>query len=267
MPESATNFDERALLCLWPQRMMFIGRPGALPLHRHPISVCLVALQGPLRIGTTMAGESLTCLTAIVPAGLSHTLDPSGAPVAVIYNNPDDPYYRRLSPHQGCGLSSLAPDVESSLIVAVRNLYALHQAGHRLRFDDFDFAAEQALGIEPRPPRVDARVEHIVSIIRADIARNHSIQELARRVDLSPSRLQHLFVQEIGVPFRTFRIWIRFRHAVERVGGGDSITSAALDAGFASSSHFSHAFKATFGATAASVLKDAPSRVQIQLIG
>ena len=266
MPESATNFDDRALLCLWPQRMMFIGRLGTLPLHRHPISVCLVALQTPLRVSTAMAGESMVCLTAIVPAGLSHSLDLSGAPVAVIYNDPDDPYYRRLSPHQECGLSSLDPEIEGSLIVAVRNVYASHQAGDKLRFDDFDVAAERALGIEPRPLRLDVRVERVVSMIRADIDRNHSIEELARRVDLSPSRLQHLFVQEIGVPLRTFRIWIRFRHAVERVGDGDSITSAALDAGFSSSSHFSHAFKATFGATAASVLKGPPSRVRIQLI-
>lgn len=266
LPESATNYDERALLCLWPQRMMFIGRLGTLQLHRHPISVCLVGLQAPLRIDTAMAGESLVGLTAIVPAGLSHSLDLSGAPVAVIYNDPDDPYYRRLSPHRRCGLSSLDPEIEGSLIVALRNLYALHQAGDKLRFDDFDVAAEQALGIEPRPPRIDARVKHVVSMMRADIDRNHSIEELARQVELSPSRLQHLIVQEIGVPLRTFRIWIRFRHAVERVAGGDSITSAALDAGFSSSSHFSHTFKATFGITAASLLKGAPPKLRIKLI-
>lgn len=258
MPESATKSDERSLLCLWPQRVMFIGRLGALPRHRHPIPVCLVALQTPLQIGSK-AEESRVCLTAIVPAGLSHSLDLSGAPVAVIYNDPDEPYYRRLSAHQGSELSSLDSEVEGSLIVAVRSLYASHQAGETLRFHEFEAAAERALGIEPRPLRIDARIEQVISIIKADIDRNHPTAELAARVALSPSRLQHLFVQEVGVPLRTFRIWIRFRQAAVRVADGESITSAALATGFSSSSHFSHAFKATFGVAAATLFKNAPT--------
>jgi AraC-like DNA-binding protein len=259
LPESATQTAERSLLCLWPQRVMFIGRLGALPRHQHPIPVCLVALQTPLRIGTPRAEESRVCLTAIVPAGLSHSLDLCGAPVAVIYNDPDDPYYSRLSTHRGGELSSLDSQAEGALIVAVRSLYAAHQAGQALRFDEFEGAAEQALGIEPRPRRIDARVQQVLSMIKADIDRNHPTGELAGRVGLSPGRLQHLFVQEIGVPLRTFRIWIRFRQAVARVAGGEPITSAALATGFSSSSHFSHAFKATFGVAAASLFKNAPT--------
>ena len=263
MPESATHPGERALLCLWPQRMMFVGRLGLLPPHRHAIAVCLVALEAPLRIGT--AGESRVCRTAIVPAGLSHSLDLGGAPVAVLYNDPDDPHYRHLSPHREYGLSALDSAIEGPLIGAVRTLYAAHQAGDALSLDAFEDAAERALGIAPRA-RIDARIEQVVATIRAAIDRNHAIEELARSVDLSASRLQHLFVEEIGVPLRTFRIWIRFRHAVELAARGDSITSAALDAGFASSSHFSHAFKATFGVTAASLFKGVPPRVRVEWI-
>ncbi|RJF86912.1 AraC family transcriptional regulator [Oleomonas cavernae] len=255
--------DEGALLCLWPQRLMFIGRLGVLPPHQHPISVCLVALRRPIRVGA--AGEERACRTAIVPAGLSHSLDVGGEPVAVIYNDPDRPFYRRLSPLRKNSLVSLAPAVEGAFIDAAQNLYASRQAGGGLRFDGFEAAAAQALGVEPRPLPPDARVARVISSIRADIDHNHSIEELAGKVGLSPGRLQHLFVQEIGVPLRTFRIWIRFRHAVEGVAGGASITAAALDAGFSNSSHFSHAFKATFGVTAASLFKGAarPSVVSV----
>jgi AraC-like DNA-binding protein len=69
--------------------------------------------------------------------------------------------------------------------------------------------------------------------------------------------LQHLFLAETGVPLRRFRIWLRFRRALERIGAGASLTTAALDAGFASSTHFSHAFKAMFGVSPASVLANA----------
>lgn len=246
--------------------MLFVGRLGLLPLHRHPVSICLAALHAPLRIGTANRTERRVCRTAVVPAGLSHSLDSRGEPVAAIYNDPHEPFYRRLSPHRPCELGSLEPEAEASLIVALRTLYVSHLRGEELRFEEFDLAAERALGIERTPPRIDERVARTISMMRADIDRNHPIEELARRVDLSASRLSHLFAHETGVPLRTFRIWIRFRAAVERVGAGQSITSAALDAGFASSSHFSHAFKATFGVTAASLLKGASPRLRLEVI-
>lgn len=246
--------------------MIFIGRLGTLPLHRHPIPVCLVALGAPFHIGIATPAEDHVCRTALVPARCSHSLAGGGEPVAVIYNDPHVLYYRRLSPNRPSELGSLEPEGEASLISALRNLYSQHQAGEELLFGEFDASAEQALGVEPRQPQMDKRIRQVLSTVKADIDRNHSIEELARCVGLSSGRLQHLFVHEVGVPFRTFRIWIRFRAAVERIGSGQSITSAALDAGFSSSSHFSHAFKATFGLTAASLLKGLAPKLRVQLI-
>ncbi|MCI0354202.1 MAG: helix-turn-helix domain-containing protein, partial [Acidobacteria bacterium] len=77
---------------------------------------------------------------------------------------------------------------------------------------------------------------------------------MAAAAGLSPSRLQHLFLAETGVPLRRFRQWVRFRWMLGRIAAGASLTTAALDAGFANSSHFSHSFKAMFGVSAASVL-------------
>jgi AraC-like DNA-binding protein len=103
----------------------------------------------------------------------------------------------------------------------------------------------------------------VLDLIRADLGHNHPVEALAEQAGLSPSRLQHLFAEEIGLPLRTFRIWVRLRQAGEQMAAGETVTSAALDAGFSNSSHFSHAFKETFGVTAASLFKNAPIRLEL----
>jgi AraC-like DNA-binding protein len=71
---------------------------------------------------------------------------------------------------------------------------------------------------------------------------------------LSESRFSHLFVEQIGLPFRTYLLWLRLSIAVERMAAGDSLTVAAHDAGFADSAHFSRTFLRMFGIPASVLL-------------
>ncbi len=64
------------------------------------------------------------------------------------------------------------------------------------------------------------------------------VSEVARRVGLSSSRFQHLFAEEIGVPFRRYRSWHRLRAAIREVAKGSNFTTAAYAAGFLRSSAF-----------------------------
>jgi AraC-like DNA-binding protein len=65
---------------------------------------------------------------------------------------------------------------------------------------------------------------------------------------LSASRFQHLFAEEIGVPFRRFRVWQLLRNAIGEIAAGSSFTTAAHSAGFADQAHFARAFRQAFGA-------------------
>ena len=49
------------------------------------------------------------------------------------------------------------------------------------------------------------------------------------------------------MPFRRYKMWVRMGAAVRSMTAGRSLTEAALAAGFASSSHFSAAFREMFG--------------------
>lgn len=55
---------------------------------------------------------------------------------------------------------------------------------------------------------------------------------LAAAVGLSPSRVTHLLRDQVGIPLRTYRRWVRFLIAAEALRGA-SLTDAAHRAGFA----------------------------------
>jgi AraC-like DNA-binding protein len=57
----------------------------------------------------------------------------------------------------------------------------------------------------------------------------------------------HVFADGTGVPFRRYRLWARVRCAALAIARGASLTTAALDAGFATPSHFSETFRSMFG--------------------
>jgi AraC-like DNA-binding protein len=246
LPKPAT--EPGPLFLLWPERVLFIGRLGALSMHRHAATACVVSLDGTFRVRTQPASARATGRSALIAAGVMHAFDSGDQRVAVLYNDPHRPYYRALAARPP-GVASLAPDAEARLVPA---LAALADGSTALPIADFERAADEVLARAP-DPGPDRRVVRVGDLLRADLGRNRSLAELAAAVRLSPDRLQHLFVAEVGVPLRRFRMWLRFRHTLEAVAAGATITRGALDAGFASSSHFSHAFRATFGVAASRV--------------
>lgn len=65
---------------------------------------------------------------------------------------------------------------------------------------------------------------------------------LARAAGLSTSRLSHVFVQEVGMPLRTYALWRRYRLALQCLGGGPGLGHLASGAGFADAAHMTRTF-------------------------
>ena len=83
--------------------------------------------------------------------------------------------------------------------------------------------------------------------MRDEPHRSHTLAELGEYAGLSTSRFLHLFKAQTGIPLRRYRLWNRMGAAVGAFRGGVSLTEAAHAAGFASSAHFSSAFRDMFG--------------------
>lgn len=253
LPKPAAAPQEAAapLICLWPQRLLFIGPLGEVAPHRHAATVLLVALQGEVRVRLSAERRWRQAQTALVPAGCMHALDLRGGVTAVYYNDPHRPFHPAMSARD-CAEPSFDPPPLAPLGDALRRFHQAPDARALL-----EPCLDTALGRYPQLPAMDPRVAATIGLMQADLSENLPLAALAEAAALSPSRLQHLFQDQTGVPLRRFRIWIRFRHALERIATGASLTTAAFDAGFASSTHFSHAFKAMFGVSPASVLAGA----------
>lgn len=98
---------------------------------------------------------------------------------------------------------------------------------------------------------IDPRIDQLIADIDHQFSSGHgadiNLAWAQSRVHLSASRLQHLFREQAGMPWRAWLLWARLLAAVKLVSSGQSHTHAAIAAGFSDSAHFSRSFKAMFG--------------------
>jgi AraC-like DNA-binding protein len=98
-----------------------------------------------------------------------------------------------------------------------------------------------------RPHVRDARVTRVLDIVKREFPQAPPLAALAKAVRVSPSRLIHLWKDEVGVSIRRYVLWLRLRHVVACVVVGQSLTAAAHESGFADSAHLSRTFRSMFG--------------------
>ena len=94
------------------------------------------------------------------------------------------------------------------------------------------------------------RVARTVEAVCAQPQRKWTLGELADLASLSPGHLAHVFRDEMGISVYSFVVRSRLAGALDAVLDTDvGLTEIALDAGFASHSHFTAKFRAMFGRT------------------
>ena len=107
------------------------------------------------------------------------------------------------------------------------------------------FGLEQS-GMSVAAP-VDSRVNAALSFLRESPQLYGSLEALAEKVHLSPSRFAHVFKAVVGVPVRRYVLWMKMRRALDLAIAGDSLTTAALSSGFSDSAHLSRTVRAMMG--------------------
>lgn len=99
----------------------------------------------------------------------------------------------------------------------------------------------------------DRRVRTMIKWANENLDSALGISEAASQAGLSTSRASHLFVEETGLAFRHYVLWLRLIRAVQTYSLGQSLTDAAHEAGFSDSAHLSRTFKRMFGLPAATL--------------
>jgi AraC-like DNA-binding protein len=194
----------------------------------------------------------------LIPADLPHALDSTGRTYAIIFVDPETPEGQRLR-------AQAAPDAITPLDTPDAHAAAERIFGTWAESQDcarLEPAAREAVqllaGTEaPRRP-IDPRVLGAIELIRARLGGRVTLGEVARELHVSPSRLRHLFVEEVGLPFRTYVLWQRLQRVIRGLGT-ESLSHAALAAGFADAAHMTRTFRRMIGVAPSAMTRDSPA--------
>jgi len=101
--------------------------------------------------------------------------------------------------------------------------------------------------INPMPSTI-ARVTRVVRMIERNTDSELSLEDLARKADLSSYHFLRAFQQVTGLTPHQYIKRVRLRDAAARLASGkEKILDVALDCGFGDVSNFNRAFRAEFG--------------------
>jgi AraC-like DNA-binding protein len=103
---------------------------------------------------------------------------------------------------------------------------------------------------------LDARIEKALDFAKVQPELKAPVEAIAQAVGLSEGRLVHLFKEQVGIPIRRYLLWLRLVHASGNLFENVSLTTAAHNAGFADSAHFTRTFRKMFGVTPSELFKN-----------
>ena len=234
-------------LYLWPHRILYLGLSPDNDLHRHHAAQFCVSLDANLTVRDPDKRGTIEIPGVIIPPDHRHQIDAGDARILALYLEPEsDEYEQIIRPFRTGAQDALVPLTVSS--AGLTDICRLFEAG-----GDADTAwstCVSALGLGVPTALAaghDPRIEQVIDMIRGEPSRPHSVKQLANAVHLSPSRLIHLFREQIGIPIRRFTVWTRTREVIHLVVDGTSLTDAAHAAGFSDAAHMSNSFRRMFG--------------------
>ena len=229
------------------------GTPNSTDFHSHHAVQVTLSLGGRFELRT--ADRSIAGDAAVAP-DVNHLFRAEGLS-AILFIEPESRAGRAIARRlfENAPLVAIPPDLTKDL---VERLAAVYRKGGK---DDASLSAIGRLLVARLADTADAelpdaRVQKIIAYASARLDNPITLSAAAKSVGLSPGRMRHLFVEQTGLPFRTYLLWLRITKAVGLFAGGSSLTEAAHEAGFADSAHFSRTFRRMFGIPAAALRID-----------
>ena len=235
--------DIQPTLVLLSDDLVYVGRSLDLSPHRVVATTIAIALERPFEIAIGVAAPCCRRNFAVIPANTIHHLRADGAMVFIYTGSVDSSRVidcrqevRTLACRIG-GPGSIAPDI----ITSTTSLLAM-----------FPIVRSQ---ISPGVAKaLSATADSPYDINSADIA--------AGIAGLQTQAFRRLVRHQTGLTYGQHQMRARINVAIRSLACGQSLTTAAHDSGYSSSSHLSATVRRMFGLTA-STLKSTGVRIVI----
>lgn len=119
----------------------------------------------------------------------------------------------------------------------------------------FRSVVEALCGHPPQPPELDPRIEQVLAWMDEIALDQMDTASLAARVNLSPSRLRHLFSTQTGCSLSHYARWVGLWRAVEWWDQGKTMTEIAHEGGFHDLAHLNRAYAEILGMPPSSLVE------------
>ena len=220
-----------------------------IPEHSHPEDQLLFASEGVMTLSTAQDLWVVPPLRAVwIPAETAHSVAMSGqVSMRTLYFLPK---LCRSFPRK-CVVMNVSPLLKELILHACRfpKLYKSDPTERRI----VEIIVDQLRAVESIPLQlphpVDSRATRVVKTLLANPADQRTLEKLCADSGASKRTIQRLFLEETKMTFNKWRQQLRLLRAMQRLAAGDKVTSAALEAGYNSTSAFISMFRKQLGTT------------------
>lgn len=216
--------------------------------HRHSAAHIMISLEGIMEV--VIDNKTIKCEGILIPSGISHTANTYGKRVLVFLFDNTTAVSKQIDAVQIINNDATCKIRKAFLNFELSNKTAsCYKVFVQLVFD--------CSGITAAGTTItDARIQSSLTYIQSRLHEPITCADVAGRIFLSTGRFSHLFKEQVGMTFAAYVIYQRVVKTYAEIINGNSITNAALDAGFSSSAHFSGVNKRLFGLSATVIKKE-----------
>jgi AraC-like DNA-binding protein len=230
------------LMLITPERVFYAGLLGRPRERCQGAFNVYVALKGGLWL-TTSDGVERYGELMVAPPNARHTIASDHRSVICVVIEPESVRPGALEELA----DRLSGPEQETFISRVRAAYEMLRA--RQQGEDITSARFDAMCFGEALPRrvLDPRVARAITQIGKFSGEPVTATSCAAEAGLSSSRFLHLFKEETGIAFRSFRAWKRARHLLNFANQDINLAHLAQDIGYPDSTHFSHSIRRFYG--------------------
>lgn len=222
-----------------------------IPEHSHPEDQLLFASRGVMTLRTRGGVWVVPPMRAVwIPADTPHSVTMSGAvSMRTLYLLPN---FRRGFPSR-CFVMNVSGLLKELILHACQFPKLNKRVAMERRI--VDILLDQLKSVECVPLQLpqpsDARAVRVARTLFANPADQRTLREICRDCGASKRTIQRQFLNDTKMTFAKWRQQLRLIHAMQLLGSGAKVTTAALESGYGSTSAFISMFRKQLGATPA----------------